>query len=109
MFEPLQIVPTQYHTAAQLTPMQRLAWALLGDCFTVKQFAQKYPRGRHWQRLVEADQAWLADEQAAVPFVTVCDLLGLNTDAVRRAYFSGAESGQDSPRTAPQAGSLVSR
>jgi len=103
MFEPLQIVPAQYHTAAPLTPMQRLAWALLEDCFTVKQFAEKYPRVHHWQRLVEADQAWLADEQAAVPFVTVCDLLGLNPGAVRRAYFTRAEHGQDWPRTAPEA------
>jgi len=50
MFEGLAILPIQYRSPAPPTPFQRLAQAMLDDLFTVKDFAEKYPRVRWWQR-----------------------------------------------------------
>jgi hypothetical protein len=86
MFEGLAILPIQYHSTAQPTPFQRLAQAMLEDLFTAKEFAEKYPRVRWWQRQREADEDWLAGEPALLSFEAVCDLLGLSPDLIRQAY-----------------------
>jgi hypothetical protein len=51
---------------------------MLDDLFTVKEFAEKYPRVRWWQRQREADEEWLTSAGRVLTFEAVCDLLELS-------------------------------
>ncbi len=86
MFEGLAILPIQYRSPAPPTPFQRLAQAMLDDLFTVKDFAEKYPRVRWWQRQRAVDEEWLTSAGGVLTFEAVCDLLGLSPDSIRQAY-----------------------
>jgi hypothetical protein len=86
MFEGLTLLPLQYHPPTPPTPCQRLAQAMLDDLFTVKDFAQKYPQVRWWQRQRQADEEWLTSAGGVLTFAVVCDLLGLSPDRIRQAY-----------------------
>lgn len=87
------VLPVQYIPRRPLAPTQRLALALLEDCFLAINQARKFLQSGRWRRVLADDIAWVSGSPAPLSFEMVCQSLNLSPDAVRAAYCARAENG----------------
>jgi len=88
-------LPAQQPAPSTLTCWQRLLWGMLADVFSVRQRAQRGRTANGIRRQVAQDEAWLAGEDAPIPFEDLCDGLALDPNEVRKQYaaLTGRENG----------------
>jgi hypothetical protein len=87
-FSSEQFLTVQFYARPHLSGFQRLAWALIEDCFLARRFALRHPRDVRGRKQRERDEAWIDGAPAPILFADLCDLLGIPADTVRRRYFA---------------------
>src|SRR5262249_2674494 len=81
-----QFTAVQFDKPRGLTGLQRLAFALIEDCFLAKRFALRNPHNVKGRKQCEKDLEWMDGADAPISFGDLCDRLGLDAATVRRQY-----------------------